>query len=181
MEEQVILVDSSDNELGVEEKMAAHRSGKLHRAISTFVFDSRGRLLLQKRAAEKYHSAGLWSNTCCSHPRPSEHQAHAARRRLGEEMGIECNLDHVFAFTYRAELDNNLLEYEFDHVFFGKFDGEPIPNAEEVEDWKWMTLPQLCQDIKDDPLRYSAWFRICINQVITVAAQGVQGYKLPIY
>jgi len=173
VDEQVILVDSSDNELGVEGKMSVHRSGKLHRAVSVFVFDSGGRLLLQRRASGKYHSGGLWSNTCCSHPRPNEDQANAARRRLGEEMGIDCEVQHVFSFTYRALLDSQLIEHEYDHVYFSKYDGEPIPNPEEVEDWKWVGLGQLRQDMTDNPNRYSAWSMVCIEKVLAAVAQGL--------
>lgn len=175
MEEQVILVDADDNELGVEGKMAAHRSGRLHRAISVFVFDSGGRLLLQRRASGKYHSGGLWSNTCCSHPRPGEHQGAAARRRLGEEMGFDCTLEPAFSFTYRAELDNQLIEHEYDHVFFGRFDGEPTPHPEEVEDWKWMALDHLHGDITRNPSRYSAWSVICIEKVLSLALPRFAG------
>lgn len=168
MEDQVILVDSNDNEVGIEGKLAAHCGGLLHRAVSVFVFDSNGRLLLQKRASAKYHSGGLWSNTCCGHPRPGEHQTSAARRRLREEMGIDCELLQVFSFTYRAAFDNQLIENEYDHVFFGKYDGDPISNPEEVEGWAWMELDSLHQDMINNPAFYSAWFVACIEKVLTL-------------
>jgi len=123
--ELVVLVDENDNEIGVEEKINAHRKGLLHRAFSIFVFNSKNELLLQKRAADKYHSGGLWSNTCCSHPRPGENLKDAAHRRLQEEMGFDCSLREVFSFLYKKSFDNGLTEHELDHVFFGKFDGIP--------------------------------------------------------
>ena len=166
MEDQVTLVDEQDNEVGIEGKMAAHRSGHLHRAISIFVFDSAGRLLLQKRAAGKYHSAGLWSNTCCSHPRPQEHRLVAAHRRLQEEMGFDCELVEVFSFVYRAALSNELIEHEYDHVFFGHYDGEPVPNPEEVADWKWEEMVQLKIDVQTNPQAYSFWLAVCLDRVI---------------
>ena len=165
MEDQVILVDENDTEIGVEGKMIAHRSGSLHRAISIFIFDSADRLLLQKRAASKYHSAGLWSNTCCSHPRPREDCARAARRRLREEMGIDCELDVKFDFVYRAVLTNHLVENEFDHVFFGRHDGDPMPNPDEAEDWKWVDLAWLRADLNERPYAYSFWLEACLDRV----------------
>ena len=165
MEDQVILVDERNNEIGVAEKMTAHISGKMHRALSVFVFDASGRLLLQKRAALKYHSGGLWSNTCCSHSRPGESTASAARRRLQEEMGIDCELTEVFSFIYRAVFPNGLIEHEYDQVFFGRYDDEPRPNPEEVEDWKWVNLAQLEADIKKHPDSYSYWLTSCLDKV----------------
>jgi len=175
MEEQVILVDEYDNEVGVAGKLAAHIEGKLHRAFSIFVFDSHNRLLLQQRAAGKYHSAGLWSNTCCSHPRPREEQAVAAHRRLDEEMGIGCALTATFSFVYRAGLGGNMIEHEFDHVLFGRYDGDPRPNPEEVAAWKWMGLAELARDLDAQPGNYSFWLRACFAQVM---AQGKPGHDL---
>jgi len=166
MEDQVTLVDENDIEVGVEEKMAAHRSGKLHRAVSVFIFDSGGRLLLQKRAAAKYHSGGLWSNTCCGHPRPNENRRDAARRRLKEEMGIDCELAEMFSFVYRAALPNGLIEHEYDYVFFGNYDGEPAPNPEEAEDWKWVEMERLKADLKSNPHAYTFWLAACLDRVI---------------
>lgn len=166
LEDQVILVDDNDIPLGVDGKLAAHRDGKLHRAISIFVFDSKERLLLQKRAAAKYHSGGLWSNTCCSHPRPNEGNAPAARRRLKEEMGIDCELSEMFGFVYRAEFANGMIEHEYDHVFFGCSDDEPRPNPDEAEDWKWMDMARLSADVKKSPGSYSFWLAACLDRVM---------------
>jgi isopentenyl-diphosphate Delta-isomerase len=164
MSEQVILVDEHDRELGVGEKLQTHREGALHRAFSVFVFDSAGRLLLQKRAREKYHSGGLWSNTCCGHPRPGEATAAAARRRLFEEMSFDCDLRPAFGFLYRAELGGGMVEHEFDHVFFGRFDGEPAPDAREVEGWRWLTLDELREDLTGRPDDYSYWLRVALGR-----------------
>lgn len=165
MEEQVILVDGSDNEIGVDGKMAVHRSGKLHRAISVFVFDSNNKLMLQQRAITKYHSGGLWSNTCCSHPRPGEDNISAANRRLREEMGVECELSKAFCFVYRVSFDNGLVEHEYDHVFFGRYDGVPVPNSNETDDWKWMDMARLSADVKQNQGAYSAWLAVCLGMV----------------
>jgi isopentenyl-diphosphate delta-isomerase len=162
--EQVVLVDSSDNEIGAMEKMEAHLQGLLHRAISVFIFNSKGELLLQQRAAGKYHSSGLWTNTCCSHPRPGEDVKDAANRRLYEEMGLKCPLREAFSFTYKAELDNQLTEHEFDHVFVGTTDDTPDADASEAAGWKYMALPELAQDIKAHPEKYTEWFKICLRE-----------------
>ncbi|MGC8851384.1 MAG: isopentenyl-diphosphate Delta-isomerase, partial [Candidatus Micrarchaeia archaeon] len=138
--EQVILVDENDRELGVGEKMEVHRNGQLHRAFSIFVFNSDGKLLIHQRAKEKYHSGGLWTNTCCSHPRPGEKLDEAIHRRLVEEMGFDCPLKEVFSFVYQVKFENGLFEHELDHVYIGKFDGDPKPNPAEVMDWKWVDL-----------------------------------------
>nr|MDP2191058.1 isopentenyl-diphosphate Delta-isomerase [Rhodoferax sp.] len=165
MEDHVILVDRNNRELGYEGKMEAHRDGKLHRAFSVFVLDNRDRLLLQRRAFTKYHSGGLWTNTCCSHPRPNEAVTDAAHRRLMEEMGFDCPLREIFGFVYRAELDNGLIEYEFDHVLIGRYAGEPIPDREEVDDWKWVDLDWLQQDIDRNPCSYTYWLKACFERV----------------
>jgi isopentenyl-diphosphate delta-isomerase len=162
MSERVILVDEQDRELGVGEKLQTHRDGALHRAFSVFVFDSAGRLLLQKRAREKYHSGGLWSNTCCGHPRPGEATQAAARRRLFEEMGFDCEPRAAFGFLYRAELAGGLVEHEYDHVFLGRFDGVPAPDAGEVEDWRWLTLGELRAELASRPEAYSYWLRVAL-------------------
>ena len=143
MPEYILTVDEKDNVTGKGEKMKVHREGKLHRAFSIFVFNSKSELLLQKRAKSKYHSGGLWTNTCCSHQRDGETLEKAVHRRLKEEMGFDCELKEVFTFTYRVKFDDGLIENEYDHVFFGKFDGKPEPNPEEVDDWKWISLEEL--------------------------------------
>ncbi|NMG28321.1 isopentenyl-diphosphate Delta-isomerase [Aromatoleum evansii] len=170
MEDQVILVDRHDCEVGFTGKMAAHRRGELHRAISIFVFDSDGQVMLQRRALAKYHSGGLWSNTCCSHPRPGEANAVAARRRLEEEMGIDCELQEAFGFVYCADLGNGLIEHEFDHVFFGQYDGGPILNPHEADDWKWTPLAELTTDVRKRPEAYSYWLAACLDRVVSCRA-----------
>src|SRR5437660_813812 len=132
MRENVILVNEKDEMIGIEEKITAHSVGALHRAFSIFVFNSHGELLIQKRASTKYHSKGLWSNTCCGHPRLTESIEEASRRRLREEMGFDCDVKEVFNFIYRTNVDNNLIEHEYDHVLVGRFDGVPKPNRDEV-------------------------------------------------
>lgn len=163
--EKVILVDEQDNEIGTMEKMEAHEKALLHRAFSVFLFNEKGEMLLQKRASEKYHSGGLWTNTCCSHPRPNETSLDAAKRRLEEEMGIKAEVEEIFSFVYRAELDKGLVEHEFDHVFFGKYEGEVILNEEEAEDHTYMALPLLEQEILDHPEKYTEWFKIAFPRV----------------
>lgn len=163
--DEVILVDEKDNQIGTAEKIAAHRSGKMHRAISVFVFNSRGELLLQKRAKDKYHSGGLWTNTCCSHPIPGESVDRAAHRRLMEEMGFECKLKEAFTFTYKVNFPNGLTEHEFDHVFIGRFDGRPVPDKKEAEDWKWVTLDGLGKDMEKNPGAYTYWLRAVMDKI----------------
>jgi isopentenyl-diphosphate delta-isomerase len=162
-DERVILVDENDLELGSSEKLRAHRDGALHRAFSIFVFDPGGRLLLQKRARTKYHSGGLWSNTCCGHPRPGETTVGAARRRLREEMSFDCELRAAFDLLYRAELDGALVEHEYDHVFVGEFAGTPDPDPSEVEDWKWIGMSELRRGLRDEPSLYSAWLKLVLE------------------
>lgn len=161
--EKVILVNEKDHEIGTEEKIKAHKEGKLHRAFSIFIFNKKGELLIQKRAKSKYHSGGLWSNTCCSHPRPGEDLKEAANRRLKEEMGIETDLKEVFSFIYKAKL-GDLIENEFDHVFFGQFEGTPKPDRKEVEDWKWIKISTLKKDIKKNPKKYTFWFKAILKK-----------------
>jgi isopentenyl-diphosphate Delta-isomerase len=158
MEDQVILVDENDNEVGAMPKLEAHQKGILHRAFSIFIFNSKGEVLLQQRSSKKYHSANLWSNTCCSHPLPGEAVKTAAQRRLMEEMGMTSNLTSVFNFIYKATLSNSLFEYEYDHVFFGVSELPPIINQEEVRDWKYIS--------------YTEWLKNCIEQVITLAGKN---------
>lgn len=162
--EQVILVDSHDREVGVEEKLTAHLNGQLHRAISVFIYNSNGEILLQKRATGKYHSGGLWSNTCCSHPKPGESTYDAANRRLKEEMGMETELNHLFSFIYRAELDHELIEHEYDHVYVGQSDELPEINEEEAESYVYLSPFKIKEDIKNHPEKYTAWFKIIFDQ-----------------
>ena len=163
--EYVILVDEQDQEIGLMEKMEAHEKGLLHRAFSVFVFNSQGELMLQQRAFEKYHSGGLWTNTCCSHPRQGEAVLEAAHRRMEEEMGFDCELNQQFHFIYNRKLDKGLTEHELDHVVFGKFEGEPNLNPEEVVAYKWMNMQDLKTDIQNNPSEYTEWFKICFDEV----------------
>ena len=156
----VILVDENDNELGLMEKLKAHRKGVLHRAFSVFLLNNSNQLLLQKRALSKYHSPGLWTNTCCSHPRDNETIIEAANRRLAEEMGISSSMKPLLSFIYKAEFDNGLIEHEFDHVVVGSFIGDPIINQLEVCDWKWEDLDLLKKKLNTNPNDYTEWFKI---------------------
>ena len=165
MEEMVVLVDEHDNELGVMEKMEAHEKGVLHRAFSVFVFNQNDELMLQRRAFHKYHSGGLWTNTCCSHPRPHEVVMAAGNRRLQEEMGMTAPLEEAFTFVYRADLDNSLTEHELDHVLVGRTDTQPVINREEVESWKYMSLQDVRAAIDRTPAAFTEWFKICFDQV----------------
>lgn len=157
-EERVILVDPNDVEIGSEEKLRAHEQGVLHRAFSVFLLNRRGEILLQRRAEGKYHGAGLWSNSACGHPRPGEETGAAARRRLAEEMGIDAPLEHLFAFTYRAEMASGLTEHEIDHVFRGRVDDDPDPDPAEVGEWRWSSRAEILQEMESDPARYTPWF-----------------------
>lgn len=161
--DQVILVDEQDNEIGAMEKMEAHRSGILHRAFSVVLFNSKGELLLQQRSKNKYHSANLWTNTCCSHPQPGESVALAAGRRLKEEMGIDLQPEFIYKFIYRANLDHNLVEHELDHVLIGQFEGKPNMNVREVQGWKFLSLARLKEDVKLHPERYTHWFKLILD------------------
>ncbi len=167
IEDRVVLVDERDRQIGVAEKLAAHQLGQLHRAFSIFILNSQGQLLLQKRAKHKYHSGGLWTNTCCSHPRPDESLTTATQRRLAEEMGMTCELTELFSFIYRAELDQGLIEHEFDHVFLGYSDRPPVLNPEEAEDWQWIDLQKLQADIRDRPEAYTYWLRDCCDRFVS--------------
>ncbi len=162
-EEKVILVDKNDNQVGLMPKLEAHEKGVLHRAFSIFIFNSKYELLLQKRASAKYHSGGLWTNTCCSHPRENEDIFDAANRRLNEEMGIKTSLRKVYDFIYKAELDNQLTEHEFDHVFYGVYDNDPILNKDEADDFKWVDMETLNNDIIKNEDNYTVWFKIAFE------------------
>jgi isopentenyl-diphosphate Delta-isomerase len=157
MEQQLILVDAFDCAIGSAAKMKVHEEGLLHRAFSAFVVNSRDELLLQKRACSKYHSPGLWTNTCCSHPAPGEELRLAAEKRLMEEMGISCSLRWLFKFNYKATFENGLTEHEIDHVFLGRSNDTPLPNPQEVEDWRWVPMEALKADLKKNPRQYTYW------------------------
>jgi len=163
--EYVILVNKNNQPLGTMEKMEAHERGELHRAFSVFVFNSEGQMLLQKRADEKYHSSGLWSNTVCSHPRTGETVSEAAHRRLMEEMGFDCEIENAFSFVYKADVGEGLMEHEFDHVFMGTCDLMPNPNPEEVGEWKYIWPGELYADIESHPEDYTVWFKIAIKEL----------------
>ena len=160
MAEQVILVDEHDNALGLMEKMEAHRLAKLHRAFSVFAMNDKNEILLQRRALHKYHSGGLWTNTCCSHPRDGESIEEAARRRLMEEMGFTCDVKRIFSFIYKAELDNDLTEHELDHVLIARWNVDPEVNPDEVESFDWKSVEWVANDMKNNPERYTEWFKI---------------------
>jgi isopentenyl-diphosphate delta-isomerase len=163
MEEQVILVDENDRAIGVGEKCRTHLEGQLHRALSVFIFNRKGELLLQKRAPTKYHSGGLWSNTCCSHPRPGEEIEAAAHRRLQEEMGFDCELKEAVSFIYKAELDHSFIEYEYDHILIGQFEGEPRLNIDEAMDWRWIDMKTLREDLQVNQEDYTYWLRFIVD------------------
>lgn len=165
VEEQVILVDNNDVTTGTMEKLEAHRTGTLHRAISVFIFNTKGEWLLQKRAAEKYHSGGLWTNACCSHPRPGEETQAAAARRLHEEMGLQCDLEFAFAFQYKADVGNGLTEHELDHVFIGKTDALPKPDPAEASSWKYASFAEIHALTERYPDSFTAWFRMIYERV----------------
>lgn len=168
-EELVVLVDAEDHELGTMEKMRAHREGELHRAVSVLVTDAEGRLILQRRADSKYHGGGLWSNTCCGHPRPDESPAAAAARRLREEMGLTCDLQPVAVFTYRAMV-GPLIEHEVDHVFVGQTNAVPRPNPDEVSDWRAEPKEALAAELAAHPERFTPWFPLVLQSVEPAAS-----------
>ncbi len=162
---QVILVTEQDEAIGTMEKMEAHQKGALHRAFSVFIFDSKGRMLLQKRAAEKYHGALLWSNTCCSHPYPEEKVELAAKRRLQEEMGFDTKLENIFSFIYCETVENNLVEHEYDHVFVGEYEGKISLNEKEVDDFAYKNMSDIKRSIIDQPDDYTKWFKIVLPRI----------------
>lgn len=167
MEELVVLVDEQDNELGVGEKLWAHQNGgKLHRAFSVFIANSKGEILLQQRAKHKYHSPLLWTNTCCSHPRPGETPLQGAERRLNEEMGLQTNLEFLFSFIYKAEFDNQLTEFELDHVFFGVTDSLPTINPDEVDAFRYVSTHAIEKELLQNPDSFTAWFKICWKEFL---------------
>lgn len=166
MEEYLILTDEKDHCVGMMEKQLTHRLGLMHRAFSIFIFNTRGEILLQQRAHDKYHSGGLWSNACCGHPRFGENLTEAVERRLGEEMGMQCATHFAFSFIYKVAFENGLIENEYDHVFVGTSNDVPLPNKAEVAGWKYMSLSSMQHDIDQNPGNYSSWMKICLPLVI---------------
>ena len=165
--EKIILVDEDDREIGFEEKIKAHEDGgKLHRAFSIFIFNSKGDMLLQLRSVKKYHFGGLWTNSCCSHPNKGETLEDAVHRKLMQEFGFDTELKEVFSFIYRATFDNGLTEHEFDHVFVGTYNGEPKPNPEEIDDYKWISKEDLIKDVKENSDKYTPWFKIALPKIL---------------
>lgn len=176
--EDIILVNDRDEQVGTMEKIQAHRSALLHRAFSVFVFNGKGEMLLQQRALNKYHSGGLWTNACCSHPRPGEETLQAAGRRLQEEMGFEVTLQKMFDFIYKSAFDNGLTEYEFDHVYSGIYNGEVAPNKTEVHDYCFKRMSDIKESLSLQPGKYTVWFRIAFPLVEEwLAEQGGNFYK----
>ena len=176
-EDYVVLVDEKgralvnpDGSLQTVGKTEAHKRGLRHRAISVFVFNNDEKVLLQKRAADKYHSGGLWSNTCCSHPYPGEVPSDAAKRRLWEEMKISCPLQEIFQFLYRAEVGGGIFEHEYDHVFVGRHEGPPTPDPTEASDWRWIGCDELMTALDHEPEQYTYWLRHCFAEVVKRAA-----------
>ena len=163
-EENVILVNEKDEQIGLMPKMEAHQKGVLHRAFSVFIFNKKDELMLQQRAHSKYHSPGLWTNTCCSHQREGESNIQAGKRRLQEEMGFITELRDTISFIYKAPFDNGLTEYEFDHILVGKYDEDPILNPEEAAAFKWMNLEDVKKDMEVNPQLYTAWFKIIFDK-----------------
>lgn len=164
-EDQIILVDENDAQVGVMGKLESHKRGLLHRAFSIFIKNAKGEWMLQKRAIGKYHSGGLWTNTCCGHPRDGEEIVKAANRRLKEEMGFNCSLQEVFVFHYKTTLEHGLEENEIDHCFVGEYDGTPELNREEADDWKWMALDKIKSDIARNPANYTYWFKAALKKL----------------
>jgi isopentenyl-diphosphate delta-isomerase len=162
---EVILVNENDEAIGVMDKMEVHRQGLLHRAFSVFIFDSKGRMLLQQRSEEKYHGALLWTNACCSHPYPGEEVLAAAERRLKEELGFNSKLEKIFSFTYKAAVENDLIEHEFDHVFAGEYEGEIFVDPGEVAAFEFRDIEAIKLDLKTIPDRFTSWFKIAFPKI----------------
>jgi len=165
MEEEVILVDEQDQPLGTMEKIRAHEKGLLHRAFSVFIFNEKGEMLLQQRSINKYHSAGLWTNACCSHPKPGEDVQRAAQRRLHEELGFVTSIEEIFDFIYKSSFENGLTEYEFDHVFIGIYDDMIEPDKKEVNDFCFKSLDEIKSSLQSNPDQYTSWFHIAFPMV----------------
>lgn len=164
----VILVDENDVQIGVMPKLEAHRQGRLHRAFSVFIFNDKGELLLQRRADDKYHSGGLWTNTCCSHPRPGESIEQAAHARMQEEVGFDCPLQERFSFTYKVAFENGMNEYEFDHVLTGVYNQDPVLNPEEASAFRWASPDEVREEVRLHPEQYTYWFLQCIDRVLAL-------------
>jgi len=164
MEPTLILVDEQNNITGYGKKMQVHRDGQLHRAFSIFVVNQAGQLMLQRRAFEKYHSGGLWANTCCSHPLKGEDPSQTIHDRLLEEMGFDCELKPLFNFIYKAEFDNGLTEYELDQVYLGYYEGDAHPNPNEVCEWKWVDIDTLKMDLEKSPEQYVYWIKAAFGE-----------------
>lgn len=176
-EKEVVVVNERDESLGTMEKMEAHRKGVLHRAFSVFIFNTKGEMLLQQRAPHKYHSGGLWTNACCSHPGQGEPVAQAAARRLREEMGFSVPLEKIFDFIYRSEMENGLTEHEFDHVFTGYYDGTINPDKEEVKDYCYKSLDAIHISLQTHPHQFTAWFHIAFPRVYEWTRINVNVHK----
>lgn len=176
MTEFVVLVTPQDEVVGLMEKLQAHVEGLLHRAFSVFTFNSKGELLIQQRAAHKYHSPTLWANTCCSHPRDGEGYEQGAHRRLQEEMGFDCPLEFKFDFLYKADVGGGLTEHELDYIFFGVYDGEIVPNPDEVMAYQWVNVPELKTDIHAHPEKYTAWFKMILDQYPDLLDQAANAH-----
>jgi len=177
-ETNLILVDEQDRQIGLMEKMEAHQKGLLHRAFSVFIFNDRQEMLLQQRAAKKYHSGGLWTNACCSHPFPNESVIDAGKRRLQEEMGFCTSLEPAFSFTYRCEFDNGLIEHEFDHVLIGHSNGPIQPEPREVQDYCYQTMEEIAGNLSTHPHRYTEWFRIAFPKLQEWLHNRIQNPKV---
>jgi len=163
---KVVLVNEDDFALAEMDKMQAHREGKLHRAFSVFIFNLKGEMLIHQRANHKYHGAGLWTNACCSHPQWNERVKESAKERLQFEMGMSCDLEHLFSFIYKATVENGLMEYEYDHVFVGYTDAEPVPNILEVQNYKWIAPEELLKQVAAQPQDFTYWFRVALEKVM---------------
>jgi isopentenyl-diphosphate delta-isomerase len=162
--QSLILVDNLDNPIGIMDKLEAHQKGLLHRAFSIFIWNKNKELLIHKRAANKYHSANLWTNTCCSHPQPNEATMNAAKRRLQEEVGFSTDIQHRFHFIYKTELENNLIEHELDHVFIGEYNGDFTPNPDEISETRWISIENLKKEIETKPDNFTYWFKEIISK-----------------
>ncbi|MCF8294405.1 MAG: isopentenyl-diphosphate Delta-isomerase [Chitinophagaceae bacterium] len=173
MKDAVILVNEQDEQIGLMPKLEAHEKGLLHRAFSVFLFNTQGQLLLQQRAFGKYHSEGLWSNTCCSHPMPEEEIQSSAHRRLMEEMGLKTELHFLYSFLYKASLDKGLTEHEIDHIFVGTTDELPNINTDEVAAWKYISIDELLTDIQLHPELYTIWFKMEVKNVLDKIKQSI--------